>query len=694
MPVGSLFSIAILVISSVSALLIRFSPWLNRRATKLAMIVFGEIVETRSVSFSQQRRLQSAFMGTPYHVYAAQTYLYATLVMVAVGVLGFSITLSLFGHELFGLDVFIQQRLGSILGITSFPTVGIVGRIVGVAIISGGAAVTAWVVTYRIRWGIPRVLADARAERIDLSTPRLVAFLYALARGGLEPPTILKILRDRHRDFGEAGRELAVSGKALEYFNVDSISAIRHVARRTPSDNFRIFTENFSSVLQSGRGLSTFLGDQYDHFQEEGEKQQALFLDRLGAIAEGYVALFVVGPLFLITVLLIFGLISGGTQDAMAAIVYGFIPLSNIAFIFYLDRTTRPFDLSLSSRIIGDEQGPSGTMDTPWTDRREMRTDGGLPVPRESVDRANVERLIVADLIQDIRMFVVSPLFSIRRRPTNIFFISVPIAGFWLLGNAYVQWRQAALTVVSIDDVLVISVIITLAPFAIAQRYHRIRRDEINNAVPDFLNRLASLNEAGLEIVAAFDQIRQSDLGPLSPELERVWTDITYGMDVETALYRMERRLRTPSVSQAITLIVNGMKSSSQIGPVLRIAAEEAHRIRSLRRDRQQEMSIYLVITYLSFFVFLTIVFVLIATFIPAIPSAEALEARGLTGRTAGITQVQVETFTMLLFHASLAQGFFSGLVGGQMSQGSIRYGAIHVVVLLGIAYFLFTVVI
>lgn len=670
----------------------------DRLLSKMALSIFGVYLTIRGDRPDRERLLQSAYIGSPFRVYAAKTYLYSSIAALGGSVLGVYIAS---GTLILASSLTSEGFVGSmpvppalLARLQSIPNISPRELFSLLLLSSATIGVLAGVATFKLRWWIPALQADTRRRRIDLSMPRMIALMYALSRGGLGLPRIMRIL-DRHQAvYGESAREMAVAGKAIDVFGMDTVSAIRHVSNRTPSDQFRIFTENLTSVLQSGRSIPEFLSEQYEQYQEEAEVQQELFLDRLGAIAEGYVALFVVGPLFLITILLIFGLISGGTQTAMEAIIYLLVPLLNLGFIYYLDSATEPIDIP-GKGSDKDQQQFSPRL-APPTDSEEginasKVADGGLSTPGDPAMAPNVERLVVYDRLKSLFSALTNPLSTVRSDPIVVLYAAVPLAGLWLGGAAVYLQSRNGLTVQAIDAYVVQALFIIFVPFATARYFYINRLREIERVVPDMFNRLASLNESGIEIVNALKEIRHGDLGILTPEMKRVWTDIEYGMDVQQALNRLEERTHAPSIRRAVTLITNAMKASGNIGPVLRIAADESRRLNSLKTKRETDMSIYLVITYLSFIVFLTIIFVLVETFIPAIPSREVLEGSGLAGAAAGITHQQAETFTMLLFHASVIQATFSGLIAGQMSQGSIRDGALHVVILLLMAYLLFS---
>jgi flagellar protein FlaJ len=679
-------------------LLASFSGSLERLVSKIALSVFGRYLTIRGPRPRREQLLQAAYIGTPYRVYESNTLLYSTITALSGSVLGVYIASATL--------LFVSGLpTGAFVGPSPIPP-GLVAQLQSVPelspaelfslllISSGTVGVLIGLVTYRLRWLIPELQAGARRRRIELSMPRMIALMYALSRGGLGIPRILRIL-DRHQAvYGESAREMAVAGKAIDVFGMDTVSALRHVSHRTPSDQFRIFAENLTSVLQSGRSIPAFLSEQYEQYQEEAEVQQEVFLDRLGAIAEGYVALIVVGPLFLITILLIFGLISGGTESAMRTIIYLLVPLLNLGFIYYLDHTTQPIDVPDKITEDGDGGSRPGLVPRsgpPQTDSAPRVADGGVTTQDRDALTPNLQRLAVYDRFKSVLSALTNPLATVRSEPGVVVYATVPIAGLWILAGVLLLQSRGSLSLLTIDEYVVQALFIVFVPFAIARYFYTNRLREIERVVPDLFNRLASLNESGVEIVNALEEVQDGDLGILTPEMARVWTDIEYGMDVQRALHRLQERTRAPSIRRAVTLITNAMKASGNIGPVLRIAADESRRLNSLKQKRESDMSIYLVITYLSFLVFLTIIFVLVQMFIPAIPSREVLEGSGLAGAAAGITRQQAATFTMLLFHASIVQATFSGLIAGQMSQGNIRDGAVHVVILLLLAYTMFS---
>ena len=55
-------------------------------------------------------------------------------------------------------------------------------------------------------------------------------------------------------------------------------------------------------------------------------------------------------------------------------------------------------------------------------------------------------------------------------------------------------------------------------------------------------------------------------------------------------------------------------------------------------------------------------------------------------------SKTTIITFERLLFHACLIQALFSGLIAGEMGEGSLRAGVKHAAVMVFIAFVVFTI--
>jgi flagellar protein FlaJ len=679
------------------------SDRLNRAVNRIALLVFGPFARRRvGVNSQQIASLRAAHVRTTYRVYASKTFLLSSLAAFTGSILGVYAIIAVYRLLRTADEATLQSLPPQLAGfVAGGPPVLSSIELFGVFIASSATlGVVAAVGTYQLRWSLPSYRAAERSRRIEVSLERNVAFMYALSRSGMSFTEIFRILA-RNRDvYGETADEVAIAVKDIDLFGTDVIRAVERLGRRTPSEDLQDFAENLVSVMQSGRSVPEFLRAEYEYYAEESEANQKQFLDLLATLAEAYVTVLVAGPLFLITILVIIGLVTGGTFIFLQLIAYVVLPLATLGFVVYLDSITDPSE-------VGSRPDPRG-LETGWFSDVPTRSE-----PGDETRRKNRFRHHVSKRLRPVVRTLADPLRTVLERPQTAFYLTVPVSVLYLaidwLPRATEKLRQTITLVDSglrihnmalapFDDAIVHVTLLNLGVFAAVYevKRRRIRRIEAN--VPDFLDRFASTNEAGMPVVESFGRVVDSDLGPLTPELERTWADVRWSAHLETALNRFRDRIRTAAVTRVVALTTNAMSASGDIGPVLRIAAEEAKASRRLDRDRRNEMVTYLVVIYLAFFVFLTIIVALQVIFIPRIPASFATGGLAGSGALPGAQPpsggfVSKDAYSLVFFHTALVQAVCSGIVAGQMGENSAGAGVKHAFLMLTIAYILFLVV-
>ncbi|MFD1587607.1 type II secretion system F family protein [Halorientalis brevis] len=664
----------------------------NRHFKRIARVLFGRFVDESHLE--RKRLLQSAYVAETYNVYAAKSYLYAVLIAIAGGVIGayvlggLVLAVPLIGDLVAGLPNTMTAALGQpSTWSVELSDSGWLVLMIGGGLVSG---ILSGVVSYSLRWRLLAGRAEARRRRINESLPRTVAFLYAQSRGGMAFPAIMRTLATNRNVYGETAAEISVAAREMDLFGTDMISAIKRMAHRTPSEDFKTFSENLSSVLQSGQNLPSFLHDQYERYQEEAEERQEEILELLATMAEAYVTVLVAGTLFLITVLLVFGLTTTSTLGILQLLGYLAIPLANLGFMVFLNQR-------LELLGIGNESDASALdetellADTDVSARDLQATDGGTTPTLAD----NLERLELYDRLERIQRIIRRPLQVVFWNPTSILYVTVPLALCVTVVRLPTAFTGIGINVRALDDIVIQALLFVLGTYALVRFVYKRRINRIESASPEFLERLASLNEAGMSVVESFDRVRGSDLGALSEELERIWADITLGANVEDALVRFGRRVQTTPITRAVTLLSNAMRASGNIGRVLRIAATQARADLRMKRQRRRQMLTYLVVIYVSFLVFLVIIIAVQEVLVPSLPdSVPTPDSNNRLGVNADqITrfgEVNKAAYTLVFFHTALIQGLLSGLIGGQIGEGTVRDGVKHAFVLLGVAYVAF----
>jgi flagellar protein FlaJ len=264
-------------------------------------------------------------------------------------------------------------------------------------------------------------------------------------------------------------------------------------------------------------------------------------------------------------------------------------------------------------------------------------------------------------------------------------------------------------------------------------RYERYRAlKEMEERFPDFLRDVIESLRAGMALHRAIQAASRVEYGKLSAEVKKMANQISWGMPVDKALelfgerIKRSRRLRT-----AIAMIRESYKTGGDMTATLDSVANNCSQLEDADKERRTLLGKYVVVMYFISIMFIAIVvainYFLVPVFeVPGLPAGQlgltnpctkCLE--GIGGFECNVCKVY-ESIAIGLFHAepvpvvegqrscveagkrsvchissyyaslfffmSLVQSFFSGLVTGQVSEGSVIAGIKHSLVLLGIA--------
>jgi flagellar protein FlaJ len=300
-------------------------------------------------------------------------------------------------------------------------------------------------------------------------------------------------------------------------------------------------------------------------------------------------------------------------------------------------------------------------------------------------EEKNFEKLAKYDKVRNFTNHLKNPFEQFIRNVDHTFYISVPVALLYLIATflSTPLYTDIELYIDVIDDHIIIALLLVLIPYAIFYAAWARKVMGIEALIPDFLERMAGINQVGLTIAQAISIMVNTNLGLLSYEIRRIKRDMDWGANFADALVRFEERVSTPAIARTVTLITKATEMSGQIGEVLTIASSDAKMTEVLKRERLTEMFIYIAIVYLSFMVFLFVVIVLSTQFLPILADISTAGGLSKAGPLASLGKVPIKTFDRLLYHTCLMQAIFSGLIAGQMGEGSVGGGVKHACVLL-----------
>jgi flagellar protein FlaJ len=523
---------------------------------------------------------------------------------------------------------------------------------------------------YAVLIRIPGIKKGNRATKINLSLHNAVAYMYAMRKGGAELLTIFRSLSDRADIYGEVALDFRQIVRDCDFLGYDIVTAIRYLADTTPSEKLKNFLEDLLSVIESGGNMAEFLSTRVRLYQEEARFEQKQFLTLLSLVAESYVTLFVAGPLFLIIIMVVMGMMGGSAVLQLTLVTYAIMPVGSLVFILFIHL------------ISENAEKTERYLRTTW-----LRTYADVGIYKKRNEESLFEQLKKYDQLRNIVHFIHHPLDFFIKNVNLTLYVTIPAAILYII-FVFLQipyYANIETFISLIDDHIVIALLIILIPYAVFYEIWARKILGIQELIPDFLERMAGINQVGLTIAQAISIMINTNLGLIGYEIRRIKRDMDWGANFTEALVRFEERVRAPSIARTVTLITKASEMSGHIGEVLSIASIDAKMTEMLKKERLAEMFIYTAIVYLSFFVFLFVVGVLTTQFLPVLAN---ISTQGLpsTGALSGIGSIPIATFGRLLYHACLVQALFSGLIAGQMGESSLAAGVKHACVLLVIS--------
>jgi len=192
--------------------------------------------------------------------------------------------------------------------------------------------------SYFILEGTPASTAKTRGTKIDRKIGPAMSFVSAMSSADVNIDQIFKEL-GRQKIYGEVAEEAAWITRDTELLGVDILTAIRRGAQRTPSKKFQDFLQGVVTTATSGGQLKPYFLLKAEQFEREHKLEIQQRVETMGLMAETFVTVVVAFPLFLVIIIAIFAVIGGGGSTmttVLWGIVFGMIPISQFAFIFFM----------------------------------------------------------------------------------------------------------------------------------------------------------------------------------------------------------------------------------------------------------------------------------------------------------------------------------------------------------------------
>jgi flagellar protein FlaJ len=179
---------------------------------------------------------------------------------------------------------------------------------------------------------LPLAKVKSRGKNIDRNLPYVANFINTMSAAGISPSEIFGTLAGIPL-YGEVQKEAKKITTEIELMGVDTITALKNAIVISPSRKLKEFLQGMIGVIQSGSELAPYFDRCVDRYMYEDLEDRKKNLDSLAIMAESFVVTVVAFPLFLVIIISIMGLTSGGISfDFLYILAALILPLAYFGF--------------------------------------------------------------------------------------------------------------------------------------------------------------------------------------------------------------------------------------------------------------------------------------------------------------------------------------------------------------------------
>jgi flagellar protein FlaJ len=208
-------------------------------------------------------------------------------------------------------------------------------------------------------------------------------------------------------------------------------------------------------------------------------------------------------------------------------------------------------------------------------------------------------------------------------------------------------------------------------------------KKSIDERIPDLFRAIVQAQQTGMTLPQAIEEASKRDYGPLTKELKKLVSQMSWSSSFEESLESFAERVDTTLVKRVVPLIVEASRSGGHVEKIFDPMGKFIQTTLTLEKEREAQTRPYVAIIYVAFFVFLFTIVLLFKSFFAPISQDTSILGNEL------LTQ---DAARRLFFHMTALQAFFGGLAAGKMGENNISGGLKHSIILLICGYLIFKI--
>jgi len=179
---------------------------------------------------------------------------------------------------------------------------------------------------------LPTTKSKQRGKNIDRFLPYATNFINTMSVAGISPAEIFETL-STIKLYGEVQKEAKKITTEINLMGIDTITALKNAIHISPSEKFKEFVQGMIGVIQSGSELGPYFNRCVEKYMQSDLFERKRNLESLAVMAEAFVVTVIAFPLFLVIILSIMGLTSGGISfDFLFILAFIILPMAYLGF--------------------------------------------------------------------------------------------------------------------------------------------------------------------------------------------------------------------------------------------------------------------------------------------------------------------------------------------------------------------------
>ncbi len=238
-------------------------------------------------------------------------------------------------------------------------------------------------------------------------------------------------------------------------------------------------------------------------------------------------------------------------------------------------------------------------------------------------------------------------------------------------------------------DFFVLGLLAFVGPYGFLATAAQRRISRIEERLPDFLRDVAEAGRFGMTLPDAIVVASTGRYGLLTAEIQKMASQIEWGVPVATALRLFEERVPTPLTQRVVSIVTRANEAGGNVADVLSMVAHDTRETQLNDQSRKISMLTYVTVIYIAFFVFLVTIYIMAAIFLPQmIKAGQGIAASSLGG--GGVVTLNF-AFVPILFLAFLVavivHAVGDGVMAGVLYNGRVAEGLQHATIMLAVGW-------